>query len=184
MASPPTMKAARADKYSQDEVGNVSMPTTASYGMNHGFTNEYNISEKIAWVITEVEYYFDQDPTCLLATSGGRIQFGLAGFSDVGMDMKVGPGAIGLLDFNDIAAHIVGNAGEYLLTSLVVARKDFSNRVGGGILIHPKMLRVWCRNITAVDDSYNLFATVQYTRVILSEPMYKEIMEELWTRNV
>jgi len=184
MASPPTMKAARADKYSQDEVGNVSMPTTISYGMNHSFTNEYNISEKIAWVISEVEYYFDHDPTCILSTQSGRIQFGMAGFSDVGMDNQVGPGAIGLLDFNDITARIVGTAGDYLLNSMVVARKDFSNRVGGGILIHPKMLRVWCRNITTVDLAYNLFATVQYTRVTLSEPMYKEIMEELWTRNV
>jgi len=184
MAISPTMKAARADKYSQDEVGNVNMPTTGEYGMNHAFTNEYNISEKIAWVISEVEYYFDQDPTCLLDTSGGRIQFGLAGFSDIGMEGRVGPGAIGLLDFNDITAHLVGDGSGFLVNNLVFARKDFSNRVGGGILIHPKMLRVWCRNITAVDDAYAMYATVQYTRVTLTDPMYKEIMEELWTRNV
>ena len=130
-----------------------------------------SISEKIAWIVSRVEY-FTTFNAAIFDASGDHLAFGLS----VG-NAFAAPSVLerAILDFNDIAREDLGAAASGIFSKTPYL-KDYSTLPRGGLLVPPAPFYAWCKG-TGLTAAATIHVRLYYTTLTLTTEDYWELVE-------
>jgi hypothetical protein len=130
-----------------------------------------SIHEKVGWLISRIDYSTGIDSSNFGA-SGDSVAFGMS-TSDAIAAATLAESAV--IDYNSIVRLDWGTAASGG-TLRQPFQKDFSNLPGGGILVPPNPLYLWCKG-TALTSAMVLVARMFYTVRQLKTEDFWELVE-------
>jgi len=131
-----------------------------------------SLTEKVAWVLSRVEYVPTTPSNSVFNGDGDSLYFGLSlssSFTSVGLTENT------IIDYNQMTRLDFGTAASsYLYLRPMI--KDFSNLPGGGILIPPNPLYLFAQG-TGLASATSVIARMHYSLLPLSVDQYWELVE-------
>lgn len=131
-----------------------------------------SLNEKIAWIISRVEYYFTLWTSATFDTIADDLAFGLSVSNTFASAVLLEPT---IIDFNYIHRDDIGAAatGWYHIQPLL---KDFSSLPGNGIIVPPVPLYLFAKG-NGLATPVTCLAKVFYTLLELSVDQYWQLVE-------
>lgn len=131
-----------------------------------------SIYEKVGWLISRIDYFFGLSVANFGATADA-IRFGIT-VSDVIASML--PGMSSVVDLNMITRTDLGTAGSGMFTREPFI-KDFSNLLGGGLLVPPNPIYIGAQG-TTLTSAMTISARLFYSVVHLKTEEFWELVEQ------
>jgi hypothetical protein len=131
-----------------------------------------SLSEKVAWVISRIEYVVEEVNATVFAATGQAVNFGLAVSAAFAVPTV---GETTIIDYNRILRQDIGAAASGFFDHQPYI-KDFASLPGGGILVPPTPLYLWVAGGATV-AAIKVTARLQYTLLALATEQYWELVE-------
>lgn len=131
-----------------------------------------SITEKVAWILSRVEYFVTPINSTQWAQADDGIDWGLSlsnAFTTPGLAENT------IIDLNFVARKDFGTAASAILLHGPWV-KDFSQLPGGGILVPPTPLYLFAKGATAA-AAHTVVARIHYTTLQLAIDQYWELVE-------
>lgn len=129
-------KSRMKDQYANKAYGSVTESAANTLTFSEITTN-VNIFDKVAWVLTRIEWYLNQATLGLILDSADHLEIGLTASNGITSLSLSEAAVIDVLDYQRLQATSVGFS--YFDMPLV---RDFGTMPGGGLIIAPRPLYV------------------------------------------
>lgn len=129
-------KSRMKDQYANKAYGTVTETGANTLTFSEIQTN-VNIFDKVAWVVSRIEWYLSQATILLLIDSADHLECGLTASNGIDELSLREASVIDVMDFQKD----VGDATGYLYRNMPIVR-DFGSMPGGGLIIAPRPLYV------------------------------------------
>jgi len=173
------------DLFTQRLIANIPIVSVADVIQTVAFTDAYRPEELVGFVIQDVQYHVEDNLISQLNTTLDRVKFGL---SYLRAFPAGGPEADdpGVLDHHSIARYdLAAPAADVVIyENSPIARRDFSQLKGGGLLVHPVNFYAFTYADMAIALDVELRIEVTYFRVTLTDALHKELFQSIYVRQV
>lgn len=131
-----------------------------------------SLTEKVAWVISRIEYTPNDPSSAVFNTSGDLARFGLAVSNTFTVPALT---ETTIIDFNTIERLDWGTAASGALYEYPIV-KDFSSLPGGGIIVPPTPLYLYAVG-SGLASAMTWVARIHYTLLQLQVDQYWQLVE-------
>ena len=173
------------DLYTQRLMVKIPIASVADVLQTVAFTDAYLPESLVGFVIQDVQYHAENHLIAQLNNTLDRVKFGL---SYLRAFPAGGPEAddAGVLDHHSIGRYdLAAPAADVVLFEYnPIARRDFSQFKGGGLLVHPVNFYAYTYPDAAIALDVEMRVEVTYFRVNLTDALHKELFQSIYVRQV
>lgn len=165
-----------AGKSGEDKYANFAIVSVVQAAINtlafKKLETGISLTEKVAWVLNRIEYWLNPQTVAQFGGDGDILLYGLS-LSSAWATAQISE--ITIIDFNALLYSLAGAATSHNWVNKPVI-KSFADMPGGGILIPPNPLYLFCSSsgLGAVAD---VTARIHYTLKTLAVDEYWELVE-------